>query len=157
MELNQPEKQVFKVLQTFYIAPNGNTQVSWQLKVPDTYSTVKYQIVARTDKHADGEENVLPILSNRMLVTEAMPMPISGKAMACILSLKPINATSQPVIVVPTLEPYIIPNACRMLIRPALTKPRDATVTALDDYTIAVIKKPEKIQKNCQRGFNVPA
>ncbi len=70
--------EVFKVLQTFYIAPNGNTQVSWQLKVPDTYSTVKYQIVARTDKHADGEENVLPILSNRMLVTEAMPMPISG-------------------------------------------------------------------------------
>ncbi|MFD1551402.1 hypothetical protein DNU06_13630 [Putridiphycobacter roseus] len=70
--------QVFKEVQNFYIAPNGNAQVSWQLKIPDTYSAVKYQIVANTEKHSDGEENVLPILSNRMLVTESMPMPMHG-------------------------------------------------------------------------------
>lgn len=63
---------------TFTAKKGESTVVSWTLKVPYTVSTVKYKIVARAGNFSDGEENVLPILSNRMLVTESMPMPIRG-------------------------------------------------------------------------------
>ncbi|MFK8044370.1 MAG: alpha-2-macroglobulin, partial [Crocinitomicaceae bacterium] len=63
--------------QSFSVKEDGNTQVSWTVNIPDNWSAVKYQIMAKSPKHSDGEENVLPVLSNRMLVTESMPMPIS--------------------------------------------------------------------------------
>ena len=55
-----------------------STTVSWKLKVPYMQSAVKYKIVAKAGTFSDGEENVLPILSNRMLVTESLPLPIRG-------------------------------------------------------------------------------
>ena len=63
--------------QSFTVNPEGNTKVSWTLTVPDNRSTVKYRISASSPKHTDGEENVVPILSNRMLVTESLPLPMS--------------------------------------------------------------------------------
>ncbi len=55
-----------------------STVVSWTVKVPYELGAVKYKIVASAASFSDGEENVLPILSNRMLVTESLPMPIRG-------------------------------------------------------------------------------
>jgi hypothetical protein len=55
-----------------------STSVSWTISVPYEMPAVKYRIVAKADDFSDGEENVLPILTNRMLVTESMPMPIRG-------------------------------------------------------------------------------
>jgi len=55
-----------------------STSVSWDIDVPYETSAVKYRIVAAAGDFSDGEENVLPILSNRMLVTESLPMPIRG-------------------------------------------------------------------------------
>lgn len=55
-----------------------STVVSWTFEVPFDVSTVRYKFVAKAGKFEDGESNVLPILSNRMLVTESMPMPIRG-------------------------------------------------------------------------------
>lgn len=55
-----------------------STSVSWTIKVPYTFSAVKYKIVAKAGNFSDGEENVLPILSNRMMVTESLPLPIRG-------------------------------------------------------------------------------
>ena len=62
---------------SFSVSAEGNTQVSWTVNVPEDWSAVTYQIMANSPHHSDGEENVLPILSNRMLVTESMPMPIN--------------------------------------------------------------------------------
>ena len=77
------------------------------------------------------------------LTCSAMPNPIRGRAAASILILKPISATSQPVIVVPTLAPNSTHSDWPKLSRPALTKPMAATVTALDDWTSAVTMMPE--------------
>ncbi|MGB1103540.1 MAG: alpha-2-macroglobulin family protein [Crocinitomicaceae bacterium] len=55
-----------------------STVVSWSFKVPFDISTVRYKFIAKAGKFEDGESNVLPILSNRMLVTESKPMPIRG-------------------------------------------------------------------------------
>jgi hypothetical protein len=50
--------------------------------------------------------------------------------------------------VVPMLAPYTIPKAWRILSKPALTKPKDATVTALEDCTKAVIAAPDTTPLN---------
>ncbi len=58
----------------FTIDAKGNANVSWTLKIPDDVQAVKYRIVAKAADFTDGEENALPVLSNRMLVTETLPM-----------------------------------------------------------------------------------
>ena len=63
----------------FEIKASKSTSISWTIDVPYETSTVKYRFVAKAGDFSDGEENVLPILSNRMMVTESMPMPIRGK------------------------------------------------------------------------------
>ncbi|MFK8037409.1 MAG: alpha-2-macroglobulin [Crocinitomicaceae bacterium] len=84
------------VVQPFSVDAEGNTQISWNLSISDEVTAVKYQIIAQSLNHSDGEENVLPILSNRMMVTESMPMPISGKGSKSFTfnKLKNNNSTS---------------------------------------------------------------
>ncbi|MEB3344907.1 MG2 domain-containing protein [Aquimarina gracilis] len=64
--------------QTFEVKTKGNTNVSWELQIPDDVQTVQYKIIAKAGDFADGEQNVLPVLSNRMLVTETLPMWIKS-------------------------------------------------------------------------------
>ena len=59
---------------TFSVDANGNTQVSWSLYIPDNVQAVQYKVIAKSETFSDGEQNALPILSNRMLVTETLPM-----------------------------------------------------------------------------------
>ncbi|SEQ71466.1 Alpha-2-macroglobulin family N-terminal region [Hyunsoonleella jejuensis] len=59
---------------SFSINPKNNTQVSWNLTVPDNVQAVQYKILATSGDFSDGEQNALPVLSNRMLVTETLPM-----------------------------------------------------------------------------------
>lgn len=58
----------------FSVKAKGNTNVSWELEIPDNVQTVQYKIIAKAGNFSDGEQNVLPVLSNRMLVTETLPM-----------------------------------------------------------------------------------
>ncbi len=60
--------------QTFKLTSRGNTQVSWVLNVPSGIGAVQYRIVAKAGNFSDGEQNVLPVLENRMLVTESLPL-----------------------------------------------------------------------------------
>ncbi|CAM1334948.1 alpha-2-macroglobulin family protein [Tenacibaculum aestuariivivum] len=60
--------------QNFSVNSKGNTSVSWNLAIPDDIQAVQYKIVAKAGDFSDGEQNVLPVLSNRMLVTETLPM-----------------------------------------------------------------------------------
>ncbi len=59
---------------TFTIDAKGNTQVSWNLSIPDDVQAVQYKVIAKAGGFNDGEQNALPVLSNRMLVTETLPM-----------------------------------------------------------------------------------
>lgn len=51
-------------------------RLAWTLKIPDDVDTVTYRIVARSGQFSDGEEQPVPILKNRMLVTESVPLPV---------------------------------------------------------------------------------
>ena len=59
---------------SFIVDKDGNTNVSWQISIPETVQAVQYKIVANSGAFSDGEQNVLPILTNKMLVTETLPI-----------------------------------------------------------------------------------
>ena len=61
-------------VKAFSIGPNGNIQLMWKLKIPANIGAIQYKITAKAGEFSDGEQAVLPVLSNRMLVTESMPM-----------------------------------------------------------------------------------
>jgi len=52
----------------------GNTSVTWNLDVTDNVQAIQYKIIAKSGDYSDGEQNALPVLTNRMLVTESLPM-----------------------------------------------------------------------------------
>lgn len=55
-----------------------STSIEWNISIPQGYSAIKYKIVAKGGNFTDGEEMAIPVLTNRMLVTESMPLPIRG-------------------------------------------------------------------------------
>ncbi|MGJ8592490.1 MAG: alpha-2-macroglobulin family protein [Aquaticitalea sp.] len=61
-------------VKSFSVDAKGNTQTSWNLTIPDDVNAVQYKIVAKAGGFSDGEQNALPVLTNRMLVTETVPM-----------------------------------------------------------------------------------
>jgi len=63
---------------TFEVKSGQNTSVSWKLKVPQGLSVITYRVIATAGNFSDGEEEPLPVLSNRMLVTETVPLHIKG-------------------------------------------------------------------------------
>ena len=56
-----------------------STTATWRIRVPESrYEPVLLRITARAGNFTDGEENMLPVLTNRMLVTETMPLWMNG-------------------------------------------------------------------------------
>ncbi|MCB9286853.1 MAG: hypothetical protein H6560_05990 [Lewinellaceae bacterium] len=56
-----------------------SARLAWTLTVPKgDVLAVTHRVVAKSGSFSDGEESVLPILTNRTLVTETMPMPLKG-------------------------------------------------------------------------------
>jgi uncharacterized protein YfaS (alpha-2-macroglobulin family) len=65
--------------QSFTVEKGRSEALSWELTIPETkYQAITYRISAEAGGHIDGEENTIPVLTNRMLVTESMPMWIKG-------------------------------------------------------------------------------
>ncbi|MBS1652554.1 MAG: hypothetical protein JSU07_11155 [Bacteroidetes bacterium] len=62
----------------FSVNKKLSTSVEWELTIPEAYQAIRYKITASASNFSDGEEMVLPVLTNRMLVTESMPLPIRG-------------------------------------------------------------------------------
>ncbi len=50
---------------------------TWTIKVPGDYQAITYRVIASAGNFSDGEENVIPVFSNRMLVTESLPMVVT--------------------------------------------------------------------------------
>ena len=69
--------------QQYEIPANSSSEIHFRIVVPDDVPAITYRIVAHnTDPQEvadDGEEKTIPVLTNRMMVTETMPFYISGK------------------------------------------------------------------------------
>ncbi len=74
---NQPIDEKFKLtnaVQNFSVAKGNSDQVTWTINVPKNVEAVVYRVVATAGDFSDGEESALPILTNRMMVTETLPI-----------------------------------------------------------------------------------
>lgn len=67
--------------QVFQLPAKGSSGVQWQITVPNSWtSPVKYQVIARAGNKGDGEEGLLPVLTDRIFVTETMALHIPANA-----------------------------------------------------------------------------
>ena len=65
--------------QYFTVAAGQSEVVKFPLEVPYQFtSSLVWRVVARSGDYSDGEEAVLPVLSNKLLVTETLPLPVRG-------------------------------------------------------------------------------
>lgn len=65
--------------QSLNLLSNESKSVSWVLDIPkDETRTYIVRFTANGKTHSDGEENIVPVLSNRKLVTETLPLPVKG-------------------------------------------------------------------------------
>ncbi|MBS1761124.1 MAG: alpha-2-macroglobulin [Bacteroidetes bacterium] len=65
--------------QYFTMGAGQSEAVSFPIEVPYLFNkALVWRIIAKFGNNSDGEENVLPVLTNRMLVTETMPLPMNG-------------------------------------------------------------------------------
>jgi Bacterial Alpha-2-macroglobulin MG10 domain/Alpha-2-macroglobulin family/MG2 domain len=81
---NQPVDGPFKNIspvQFFTAAGGQSAAVKFSIDIPYNFNRpLTWRIVAKAKTYSDGEENSLPVLTNRMLVTESMPLPVRGNA-----------------------------------------------------------------------------
>ena len=79
---NEPVDGRFRSMvpnQYFTVAAGQSELVKFPIEVPYQFNTaLVWRIVAKAGAYSDGEENSLPVLTNRMLVTETMPLPMRG-------------------------------------------------------------------------------
>lgn len=63
---------------SFSVDSGLNTSLQWQIEIPKDAGMLGYRVIARADKFSDGEQKAIPVLSDRMLVTESMPLAVRG-------------------------------------------------------------------------------
>jgi hypothetical protein len=64
----------------FSLAAGQSAPLAWAVQVPEDFTgAVTWQIFADGGSFKDGEESTLPVVSNRMLVTETLPIALRGK------------------------------------------------------------------------------
>ena len=77
-----PQAAVSQFTKPFEVSAKASTVVEWRFRVPNVTELplLEHTIVATAGKYSDGERAVLPVLTNRMLLTETKPLPVSGKS-----------------------------------------------------------------------------
>ncbi|KUJ53454.1 alpha-2-macroglobulin family protein [Chryseobacterium sp. JAH] len=83
-------------IQNFDLNENGNSALTWKVKVPNNVSSVILKVVAKAGQYSDGEQKAIAILPNRMLVTDAVPIFVKeGETKTFVLeNLKNTNSTT---------------------------------------------------------------
>ncbi|MEZ5198577.1 MAG: alpha-2-macroglobulin family protein [Bacteroidales bacterium] len=66
------------IANSFEIEKGSGQNLEWNITIPEEFDVISYRIMAESGSFSDGEEMPIPVLSNRMLVTESMPLPVKG-------------------------------------------------------------------------------
>lgn len=62
------------IQKSFTVKAGESTMASWTLKVPNGAEAIVIKTVAKTGNFSDGEQKAVPILPNRIMVTDAVPV-----------------------------------------------------------------------------------
>ncbi len=85
--------------QKFNIPAKQSKSFYWPITAPDKTDMVKFKAVAAAGDCSDGEEGVLPILSRRIYVQEAMPLPIRNAGEKKFKFEKLLNSTKSDTLI----------------------------------------------------------
>ncbi|SFP59042.1 TonB-dependent outer membrane receptor, SusC/RagA subfamily, signature region [Parafilimonas terrae] len=95
---NEPLNDVFKInitAQNFNAAPDKSTVVNFPVNIPRSFThPLIVKIIAQSGRYSDGEERILPVLSNRLLVTETLPLYMPGEGSKTCTFEKLLNNNS---------------------------------------------------------------
>ncbi len=95
---NKPVDGWFKNVfpnQYFTVAAGQSAAVKFPMEVPFNFnSAMMYRIIAKTNNASDGEEMALPVLTNRMLVTESMPLNLKSNETSKQFQFKKLLSSS---------------------------------------------------------------
>lgn len=99
---NEPVDGQFKSAianQYFTVGPKGSEALKFPVEVPFQFARpVIWRVVVRAGNQGDGEENSLPVLTNRMLVTESLPVSVKGNGTRSFRFDKLLNSGSSETI-----------------------------------------------------------
>lgn len=70
-----------------------STLVSWKINVPEEIQAIVYQVVASSGTFSDGEENAIPVVLNKMLVTESIALWVRGGTSKTFILPNLVNST----------------------------------------------------------------
>lgn len=70
---DQPVVCLTKSQKPFTLAADSMTTASWTVPVPDHLSLIGCRIIADSDNGSDGEQHLIPVLSDEVLITESTP------------------------------------------------------------------------------------
>ncbi len=109
---NEAINRQFNLLQNtrpFTAGPGASAMVAWDLTVPEGISAVAMRISAKAGTFTDAEQRPLPILTDRVLVTESLPLPIS-KAGTKTFTLEKLKNNASPTLRNHSLKLEFTPN-----------------------------------------------
>ena len=79
---NEPVDSLFSNAfagQNFTVEAGRSTEVKFPVNIPLNFNKpLTWRIIAKAGSYSDGEENTSPVLTNRMLVTESLPLYMRG-------------------------------------------------------------------------------
>ncbi|MGN6213046.1 alpha-2-macroglobulin family protein [Parafilimonas sp.] len=95
---NEPLNDVFKiniVAQNFNAGQGKSTVINFPVNIPHDFThPLIVKIIAQSGRYSDGEERILPVLSNRLLVTETLPLYMPGEGSKTFKFEKLLNNNS---------------------------------------------------------------
>lgn len=75
---DQPIVCLTKSERSFSVAAGGMTSASWSVSVPDSVNLIGCRIIAESPEASDGEQQLIPVLPNELMVTESTPFTVLG-------------------------------------------------------------------------------
>ncbi|MDR0873866.1 MAG: hypothetical protein LBN27_10460 [Prevotellaceae bacterium] len=75
----QDEKVISTQVLKFKVAGNATTPISWEYSVGSQYDLLIFRLTAQCKDFSDGEQHYVPVLPDKVLVTETLPLNVKGK------------------------------------------------------------------------------
>lgn len=84
-------------IKNFICKPKESVPVNWTISIPENCSGLHYKIVAKSGNFSDGEESIIPILSNKILLTESRPIWVKANTKKEIVFQNLLDNTSETI------------------------------------------------------------
>ncbi len=85
-------------IKTLHLDANSSQTAAWKIIIPkDQINPVEITVMVKDANNSDAQQQIIPVLTNRVLVTETMPMPAGPKQTRTFTFDRLINSTSSTI------------------------------------------------------------